>query len=78
MSRKHNTAHTERGTSNYPNRPGMYRMHRPPTMATLESLRVKQDRRVRATCTRGSEHNTHECNGVPWFMGTETEEVLAA
>ena len=53
MSRKHNTKHMERGTSNYPLRPGMYRTHRPPTMPTLDSLRALHERRIKAT-------------GVPW------------
>lgn len=66
MSRKHNTKHEERGTSNYPTRPGMYRLRRNAQMESLEHLRQVQDRRIRETCTLSSDnHGTHQCNGSP-------------
>lgn len=75
MSRKHNTTHESRGTSNYPRRPGMYRMGR--EQPTLEHLRGVQERRVRATCTLDQDkHGVHQCNGQPWPV--YSEEVMLA
>jgi hypothetical protein len=70
MSRHYNTEHPERSRSNYRSRPGVYSGGRKRReMASLESLRAKQVRRVAATCTSTEDH-THDvleplCNGSP-------------
>jgi hypothetical protein len=79
MSRKHNTKHEERGTSNYPTRPGMYRLRRNAQMDTAEHLRGVQDRRIRETCTLDpGKHSVHQCNGSPLPNGLSEDLMFEA
>lgn len=75
MSRHHNTKHDERSPANYANRPGMMGTSGHLTAVEGNSgLRAKQERRIRATCTIGDNHDHHECNGVPFPAGTSVSE----
>jgi hypothetical protein len=47
MTRKYNTAHPDRGRSNYPRRLAKRGLSKAPQMRTLESLRAKQERQER-------------------------------
>lgn len=68
MSTKHNTKHPDRGKSRYPARlKARGQTSASVRMEPLETLRVRQDRRVEATCTKGPAHDFHECNGVPFW-----------
>lgn len=64
MSTKYNTKHF-RSKSNYPSRPGIYSHER---MEDLETLRARQNARIRNTCTIKHNHNSSEkCNGRPFI-----------
>lgn len=77
MSMKHNCLHPNRGRSNYPHRPGMYSHG---SLANVDGLRARQERRVRETCTLDHEHDVHGlgCNGRPWPRASESVDDLAA
>lgn len=63
MSRKHNTKHNERGTSNYPRRLKRRGLAGTPVMETVEALQKRQDKR-------------EELTGVPyWTPGSESAQV---
>lgn len=69
MSRHHNTKHPERSRKT-PREFGK--------LAGIEGrsgLRERQERRVRATCTIGENHNGHDCNGVPFPTGSDLDAM---
>lgn len=67
MSTKHNTKHVERSRSNYQDRPGlMGTSGHLPAIEGNSGLAAKQERRIKATCTVGEDHDRHECNGSPF------------
>jgi hypothetical protein len=75
MSRHHNTKHDERSGSNYAERTGvMGTGGHLPAIEGNSGLRAKQDRRIKATCTVGEDHDRHECNGQPFPFASETAE----
>lgn len=78
MSRKHNTAHTERGTSNYPHRPRVFAIGHSRVMEGLETLRKRQGNRIKATCGLSHVHDDpRDCTGSPWYTGSAIEiEIL--
>ena len=74
MSRKHNTKHEERGTSNYPLRTRVFAIGHSRVMEGLETLRKRQGNRVKATCGLSHVHeDPRDCNGNPWFTGLAEE-----
>lgn len=79
MSTKHNNPHPDRSKSRYKIRLKKRGMSKAPTMTPVEVLRKTQDRRVTETCTVGTDHEWHACNGQPWWTGREiTEDIFAA
>ena len=86
MSRKYCTKHPERGrnseegTSGYQKRLRDRGLGKAPHMLALDTLRVRQARRVRETCTLDHEHDpdfSHRghCNGYPWPTSSELGEA---
>ncbi len=79
MSRKYNCKHPERGrnseegTSGYQKRLRERGLGKAPHMLALDTLRTRQLRRVRETCTLGPEHDGHKCNGLPFPFAAELE-----
>lgn len=74
MSTKHNCPHPERGRSHYRDRLARRGLSKSPVMGSLEHLQGRQERRVQETCTRGTDHARHECDGFPWWAGRESAE----
>lgn len=77
MSTKHNVSHKTkfgRGVSHYPDRLAARGLSKAPSLAAIEGatgLRLRQDRRVMATCTEDHEHNVIDCNGHAWRVFAE-------
>ena len=80
MGRKHNTKHDERGTSNYPNRARIFSLGGSRQMEGLETLRKRQEARIKNTCTLHVSHvstdDSRDCNGQPWYQGSAVEVEL--
>jgi hypothetical protein len=74
MARKHNTKHFDRSRSNYPSRLEARGLAKAPSLAPVEQLRNRQERRVRETCSLAGDHNGHKCNGFPWPMRGDVAE----
>lgn len=77
MSRKHNTKHPNRGRTNevrgYLKRLHQRGLGKAPMLADVDTLRVRQERRIRETCNLDSNHDGHQCNGVPFPYASELE-----
>jgi hypothetical protein len=82
MSRKHNTKHEERGTSNYPFRARIFSIGGSRQMEGLETLRNRQNRRIKNTCTLHEVHvatdDARDCNGQAWYTGEGIESMVDA
>lgn len=76
MSHKHNIKHPGRAKSRYPLRLAKRGLSKAPVMEDLETLTKRQERRVKDTCTLKSEHDHHDCDGQPWWTGTDHAEAL--
>lgn len=77
MSAKHNCKHVDRSRSNYPNRPGVYSHGHLAEVEGSTGLRSRQERRVRATCSVGNDHDGHKCDGFPFPFASEVIEDAA-
>lgn len=75
MSRHYNTTHPERSrtdeTKGYRKRLQSRGLSKAPRMADVADLRNKQERRIRETCTITHEHDTDNCNGLPFPYADE-------
>src|SRR5512146_2537962 len=83
MSRRHNTKHTGRSKSRYPQRLVARGLGKAPTLAEIEGpsgLRVRQERRIRETCSLTHAHDVVSCDGQPWrvFEAEAEAEVTTA
>jgi hypothetical protein len=69
VSRKHNTAHPDRGRSHYRDRLTKRGLSKSPRLEDLNTLEWRQERRTIATCYRDHVHNLTDCTGQPWWAG---------
>jgi hypothetical protein len=78
MSRKYNVKHIRNRSnevSGYRKRLIQRGLSKAPMLADVDTLRLRQDRRIRETCSLEGDHDRHDpCNGVPFPFSGDLHE----